>query len=508
MKPPPTAVVPPSFSPLARLGFSALVYFSTQVLAFRFPDSFGLIAAIWPAAGVALAALLLSPRRHWPVLLGCLFAAGIAANLTTARPIFASVGFMVANVCETAASAWLITRLCGNQIRFTRVREVLALMGAAVVINAATALIGAGAARLALGAEFWTFYATWWVADGLGLLLITPLIVIWADAPRPLAGLRWGRLIEAAVLLALGCTVTWVIFGLERLPFAIELKTYLLLGFVIWAAVRCGLRTTVLLLAAFSIIAVGCTAAGLGHFPLGGADAPLRLLSVQVFLGVVGMTGLMLAAAIAEHQQAIVAVRESETKFRLLAENIQDVFWLSTPSIERTIYVSPQFEKIWGRTCASLYQRPQSFMEAVHPEDQGRVSAALQGHAQGKWEVEYRILRPDGSRRWILDRGFPIRDESGKLTFMCGVASDITEHKQAEAALRQKAEALRASNAELEQFNRAMVGRELRMIELKQEINELCRRLGEPPRHETDQFQTGRIPGAGSAPAPPGRGGA
>ena len=86
--------------------------------------------------------------------------------------------------------------------------------------------------------------------------------------------------------------------------------------------------------------------------------------------------------------------------------------------------------------------------------------------------------------------------------------SDITERKQAEVALRQKAEALRASNAELEQFNRAMVGRELRMIELKQEIKELCGRLGEPPRHETDQFQTGRIPGAGSAPAPPGRGGA
>jgi len=157
MKPPPTAVVPPSFSPLARLGFSALVYFSTQVLAFRFPDSFGLVAAIWPAAGVALATLLLSPRRHWPVLLGGLFAAGMAANLTTPRPSFATVGFMLANVCETAASAWLITRLCGDQIRFTRVREVLALVGAAVVINAATALIGAGAARLALGVEFWTF---------------------------------------------------------------------------------------------------------------------------------------------------------------------------------------------------------------------------------------------------------------------------------------------------------------------------------------------------------------
>ena len=127
-----------------RLGLISLLYFSAQMFAFNFPDSFGLVAAIWPAAGVALAALLLTPRRHWPVLLGCLFAAGIAANLTTPRPVFASVGFMLANVCETAASAWLITRLCGDKIRFARVREVLALMIAVVVINAATALIGAG----------------------------------------------------------------------------------------------------------------------------------------------------------------------------------------------------------------------------------------------------------------------------------------------------------------------------------------------------------------------------
>jgi PAS domain S-box-containing protein len=88
------------------------------------------------------------------------------------------------------------------------------------------------------------------------------------------------------------------------------------------------------------------------------------------------------------------------------------------------------------------------------------------------------------------------------------VVLDLTERKRSEAALRQKMEALRASHAELEQFNRAMVGREMRMIELKQEINELSQRLGEPPRHEMDQFQTGRIPGAGPAPAPPGGGGA
>jgi predicted RNase H-like nuclease (RuvC/YqgF family) len=85
--------------------------------------------------------------------------------------------------------------------------------------------------------------------------------------------------------------------------------------------------------------------------------------------------------------------------------------------------------------------------------------------------------------------------------------SEIAERKKAEEELRQKMEELRASNDELEQFNRASVGRELRMIELKQEINELCRRLGEPPRHAMDQLQTNSVPGSGPGPAPPGEGG-
>jgi len=89
----------------------------------------------------------------------------------------------------------------------------------------------------------------------------------------------------------------------------------------------------------------------------------------------------------------------------------------------------------------------------------------------------------------------------------CIALEEITERKRAEQALQQKVEELHASNNELEQFNRASVGRELRMIELKEEINSLCRRLGEAPRHATDQLQADSVPRAGPAPAPPGGGG-
>jgi PAS domain S-box-containing protein len=139
------------------------------------------------------------------------------------------------------------------------------------------------------------------------------------------------------------------------------------------------------------------------------------------------------------------ARQESETNFRLLAENIEDVFWLSTPAIDRMIYVSPAFQKIWGLSCESLYLQPKSFMESIHPEDQDRVIAALKEHLQGNWSIEYRIIQPDGTMRWILDRGFPVRDKAGELIFMCGVAKDITESKR-----------LEAEKAKLEEQNRQL----------------------------------------------------
>ncbi len=143
-----------------------------------------------------------------------------------------------------------------------------------------------------------------------------------------------------------------------------------------------------------------------------------------------------------ERRKRELALEKSEERFRLLAETIEDVFWMRTPGLEKTLYVSPAYEKIWGRKCRTLYDDPKSFMETVHPADRDRVLAALHRHGQGEWHVEYRIESEEGGRRWIDDRGFPVRDEKGNLRFMVGTATDISALKKIESELKTKNEAL------------------------------------------------------------------
>lgn len=141
---------------------------------------------------------------------------------------------------------------------------------------------------------------------------------------------------------------------------------------------------------------------------------------------------------ITERRQAERAQRESEERFRQLAENLSDVFWIYEPTGPRTAYVSPAYETVWGRTCHSLYERPLSYLEAVYPEDREQAVRAHHKLESGEPTAdEYRIVQPDGTVRWIWDRSFPIKDKSGRVVRMAGIASDITERKTTDQALRQ-----------------------------------------------------------------------
>jgi PAS domain S-box-containing protein len=124
-------------------------------------------------------------------------------------------------------------------------------------------------------------------------------------------------------------------------------------------------------------------------------------------------------------------LRESEERFRQLAENIHEVFWIAEPSTNKVIYVSPAYEAIWGRTCASLYDARESWLSSIRQEDSERVGHAMRTKQEkGTYDEEYRIVRPDGTERWIHDRAFPVRSANGSITRCVGVAEDITESKK------------------------------------------------------------------------------
>jgi PAS domain S-box-containing protein len=140
--------------------------------------------------------------------------------------------------------------------------------------------------------------------------------------------------------------------------------------------------------------------------------------------------------------------RAQEERFRQLAESISEVFYLTewddAAPVKRVLYVSPAYETIWGRTCQSLYDDPRSWSHDIHPEDRARmVSAFLEGATRGTYDVEYRLLRSDGSTRWIHDRAFPIRDRSAQVYRIAGISEDVTRTKEIELSLRASEENFR-----------------------------------------------------------------
>ncbi|HUG79471.1 MAG TPA: diguanylate cyclase [Burkholderiales bacterium] len=143
-------------------------------------------------------------------------------------------------------------------------------------------------------------------------------------------------------------------------------------------------------------------------------------------------------------------LRETESRFQQVTDHIREVFFLVDPGITRMFYVSPGYEELWGRSCESLYANPRSFGDAIHVEDRERAfqTFAPQGTVI-PFDVEYRIVRPDSTVRWVRARGFPIRDASGQIYRFAGFAEDITERKDAMDLVTHQAQALERGNRRL-----------------------------------------------------------
>lgn len=168
------------------------------------------------------------------------------------------------------------------------------------------------------------------------------------------------------------------------------------------------------------------------------------LLEAQAQRERLAIVGHALLEALMEEQlrrerlAADAALRESEARFLQVVESMREVFWMTDAGKTRMLYISPGFEAIWGRTCESITASLAEWADSIHPEDRTRVlEAARTKQVLGTYEEEYRIVRPDGTIRWVRDRASPVRNAGGEISRVVGVAEDITQRKELEQQFRQ-----------------------------------------------------------------------
>ncbi|HTW65887.1 MAG TPA: sigma 54-interacting transcriptional regulator [Bryobacteraceae bacterium] len=163
-----------------------------------------------------------------------------------------------------------------------------------------------------------------------------------------------------------------------------------------------------------------------GHLP--SSDDPANL----IFVGAI--------TDVTERKFADEALRESEQRFRTMADTLPEGIWIGTIEPRKVLYVSPSFERIWGLPLEELYRNPHLWEEAIYPEDRERVRCRftqwISGAGERYYDVEYRILRPDGATRWVHDRGVLSLDKHGRPARINGISADITDRKRAEADLQ------------------------------------------------------------------------
>ena len=421
---------------LATLVLLAAGYYAAARLGLRYASIGQSISLVWPPTGIAIAALTLLGYRYWPaVALGAFL-----ANAATPVPLLAAAGIALGNTLEALVAAYLICRTAGPRPQLDNLPQVRAFLVAAPLGALCAALIGPLSLWLA-GAlspsAVPAATAVWWAGDLLGALVVAPVFFTWAVRPSTEGSTR--RLLEVAMLCL--ATIVAAELALGRVVDGAVLRQvdyhYLLFPFVIWAALRFGARGASLMSLTVAAVAVAHTVQGGGPFV--SATTVRTLFSLTGYLGVVTVTGLVLAAAVRwERDQATKALMESEERLRraLDAARMGTWFW----SVKSNVLIwDDNLRQLYGLTPAERVATHEEFLAQVHPEDRAGVARVVEEVVKdgGDLECEFRVLLPDGRIRWIANQGELVRDEQGEPVYLTGVSTDVTERRVAEDRLRQ-----------------------------------------------------------------------
>lgn len=280
------------------------------------------IAVFWLPNGILLAALLLAPRRDWPLYLTAAVLAEIAADLPTFT-LLQALGFAAVNLFECLLAAWLLERIA-RPFTFDRLRHVVlfGLLGPGLACGLA-ALLGASiyAVDSQTATSFWEFWVIWWLGDAMGVLLVTPLLLGWLQTSAPSARARH---LEITVLLGATLLLAIWIFA-QPASDAFIRRPFLLFPLGVWAAIRLGVRGAASIGLLIAAIAITANLNGMG--PLVGATPVASVLKLQQYLAVLLLSTLALAALLQElritHEAIESLNRELEVRVATRTEELQ-----------------------------------------------------------------------------------------------------------------------------------------------------------------------------------------
>jgi len=434
---------------------TAVVYFLAAKLGLGMAVVASEVTTVWPPTGIALAAIVLWGNRVAP---GVALGAFVANVLTPGETVWTAAAIAAGNTLEALVGASLL-RAVGFEPSLERLRDVLALVLLAAGLST-TLSATIGVTTICLAGKPWTEFATlwwvWWTGDAIGDVVVAPLILTWAREWPRIPTSRWAE----AGILALGLVVTCAIVFVGPLARPAYPLHYAIFPFVAWAALRFGQRGTTAVTITAAAVAVWSIASGWGPFATGTLHE--RLLLLLVFLATVAVTGLLLAAAVAERDRAKERGAADYARLELAVDAGRMGVWdwtIATGEIAWTENLEP----IHGLPRGAFPDRFAAFETLLHPDDGERIHAAIRAalEAGPAYENEFRILRPDGRIHWIAVKGRVLRDADGKAVRMIGVATDVTQRRELEEELRRRVQQLADADRRKDEFL-AMLSHELR----------------------------------------------